>query len=118
MVQIAGWPYVPLSFDASGNRLGSGPIRPTGTTDLVVISHDSPPKDCRLLLYSYGIYAKCQEHKGYEIMQFLGGSCDIVGLRNFFHDAHLPRPDTIAWQPITEQQFKNLRNYGEMPQAI
>ncbi len=39
MDQIAGWPYMPLSFDASGKRLGTGPIRPDGLTDLVVISH-------------------------------------------------------------------------------
>ncbi len=39
MDTIGAWPYLELSFNASGARLGSGPIRPGNISDLVVISH-------------------------------------------------------------------------------
>jgi hypothetical protein len=39
MATLAGLPYVALKFRKDGARTTTGPIFPTGVTDLVVISH-------------------------------------------------------------------------------
>lgn len=39
MSDINGLPYVTISFDRAGKRISPPPIRPTGISDLIVISH-------------------------------------------------------------------------------